>query len=103
MSNNDLHILHKYDLEIGVTDALQRHSTRHVVPPKPVSQRNASLGAQTASHGSVLDYLTRDILTINSLRECIAGAAGVFFYVFPGTDSQHYWRATGMYGREEED
>lgn len=31
--------LHTYDLELGVTDALQKHTTRHVVPPKPVSQR----------------------------------------------------------------
>jgi hypothetical protein len=31
--------LETQDLEIGTTDALQRHVTRHVIPPKPVSQR----------------------------------------------------------------
>jgi hypothetical protein len=39
MSENALHRLHTYDLELGITDALQRHTIRHVVPPKPVSQR----------------------------------------------------------------
>jgi hypothetical protein len=43
MPNNALHRLETYDLELGVTDALQRHTTRHVVPPKPVSQRKLDL------------------------------------------------------------
>ena len=28
-----------HDMEIGITDAVQRHVQRHVVAPKPVSQR----------------------------------------------------------------
>jgi len=67
MSEN-LQRLHTYDLELGVTDALQKHSTRHVVPAKPVSQRK-------------LDY---EHWRPRFLRECIAEATGVFFYVFPG-------------------
>jgi hypothetical protein len=30
--------LHTNDMEIGVTDAVQRHVQRNVVAPKPVSQ-----------------------------------------------------------------
>jgi hypothetical protein len=30
---------HTNDIELGVSDVLQRHVTRHVVAPKPVSQR----------------------------------------------------------------
>jgi hypothetical protein len=30
---------HTNDIELGVSDVLQRHITRHVVQPKPVSQR----------------------------------------------------------------
>lgn len=60
--------LQTYDLELGVTDALQKHTTRHVVRPPPVSQRK-------------LDY---EHWRPRFLRECIAEATGVFFYVFPG-------------------
>jgi hypothetical protein len=31
--------LHTNDMEIGVTDAVQRHAQRHVATAKPVSQR----------------------------------------------------------------
>jgi hypothetical protein len=55
-------------IEIGYADALQRHITRHVVPPKPVSQRK-------------LDFEHK---RPRVLRECMAEATGVFFYVFPG-------------------
>ena len=56
------------DIEIGVAEVLQRHVTRHVVPPPPVSQRK-------------LDFEHR---RPRWLRECLAEATGVFFYVFPG-------------------
>jgi hypothetical protein len=38
-SDQDLRRMHTGDLELGITDVLQRHITRHVVAPKPVSQR----------------------------------------------------------------
>jgi hypothetical protein len=38
-SNDDLRRLHTHDIEIGTSDALQRHVSRHVVAAKPVSQR----------------------------------------------------------------
>ncbi len=62
---------HTNDIELGVTDALQRHITRHVVPPKAVSQRR-------------LDFEHR---RPRVLREMMAEATGVFFYVFPGIAS----------------
>jgi hypothetical protein len=37
--NGHLNRLHTNDLELGVTDAIQRHVSRHVIPPKAVSQR----------------------------------------------------------------
>jgi len=64
----DLRRLQTADLELGATDVLQKHVTRHVVSPKPVSQRK-------------LDFEHR---RPRILRECMAEATGVFFYVFPG-------------------
>lgn len=58
-------------MELGVTEAVQRHATRHVVQPKPVSQRK-------------LDF---EHSRPRWLRECFAEATGVFFYVFPGIAS----------------
>lgn len=52
------------DLEIGATEAVQRHYARHVVASKPVSQRK-------------LDFEAR---RPRWLRECLAEATGVFFY-----------------------
>jgi len=60
--------LHTHDLELGATDAVQRHITRHVVEAKPVSQRK-------------LDF---EHARPRWLREMVAEAAGVFFYVYPG-------------------
>jgi hypothetical protein len=54
------------DIEIGISEALQRHATRHVVPAKPVSPR-------------VLRFERR---RPRWLRECVAEATGVFFYVY---------------------
>lgn len=55
-------------MEIGATDAVQQHFARRVVAPKPVSQRK-------------LDFEHR---RPRILRECMAEATGVFFYVWPG-------------------
>jgi glycerol uptake facilitator-like aquaporin len=59
------------DLEIGVTDALQRHVIRQVAAHKPISQRKLSFEARRP----------------RILQECMAEAIGVFFYVFPGIAS----------------
>ncbi|EKD14690.1 uncharacterized protein L3040_000213 [Drepanopeziza brunnea f. sp. 'multigermtubi'] len=64
--------LHTNEMETGVTDAVQRHAKRHVVPPKPVSQRK-------------LDF---EHLRPRWMREMAAEALGVFFYVYPGIASQ---------------
>jgi glycerol uptake facilitator-like aquaporin len=66
------HRLATQELEIGVTDAIQRHATRHVVAPKPVSQRK-------------LDF---EHSRPRWLREMAAEALGVFMYVYPGIASQ---------------
>jgi len=70
-SGNDMTRLHTNDLEIGITEAVQRHVTRHVVPPKPISQRK----------------LTFEHRRPRWLREMAAEATGVFFYVYPGVAS----------------
>ncbi|KAF2256979.1 aquaporin-like protein [Trematosphaeria pertusa] len=72
MSGNEhLERLATHELEIGATDAVQRHVTRKVVEPKPVSQRK-------------LDFEHR---RPRWLREMMAEATGVFFYVYPGIAS----------------
>jgi len=38
-TNDDLHRLHTHDIEIGISEALEKQITRHVIPPPPVSQR----------------------------------------------------------------
>jgi hypothetical protein len=58
-------------VELGVTDALQKHITRHVVQPKPVSARK----------------LRYEHARPRILREMFGEATGVFFYVFPGIAS----------------
>ncbi|KAI4143968.1 MAG: hypothetical protein LQ340_006818 [Diploschistes diacapsis] len=69
--SNHMHRLQTNELELGATDAVQRHITRTVVSPKPVSQRK-------------LDF---EHSRPRWLRECMAEATGVFFYVFPGIAS----------------
>lgn len=54
------------DIEVGISEALQRHATRHVVPPKPVTP-------------AVLHFERRRPRWI---RECVAEGTGVFFYVY---------------------
>jgi len=56
------------DIEIGVSEVLKRHVTRHVVHGEPVSQRR-------------LDF---EHSRPKILREMAAEATGVFFYVYPG-------------------
>lgn len=68
----DVRRLRTNDMEIGVTDAVQQHISRHVVPPKPISQRK-------------LDF---EHSRPRWLREMAAEATGVFFYVYPGIASQ---------------
>lgn len=58
-------------MEIGVTEAVQKHFSRNVHLRKPVSQRR-------------LDF---EHARPRWLRECVAEATGVFFYVFPGIAS----------------
>jgi len=68
----DAHRLHTNDMEIGITDAVQKHMHRHVVAPKPVSQRK-------------LDFEHK---RPRWMREMAAEALGVFLYVYPGIASQ---------------
>jgi len=70
-NGHDMARMHTNDIEIGVSDALQRHITRHVVPPKPVTQRKLNFEHRRP----------------RLLREMMAEATGVFFYVFPGIAS----------------
>lgn len=58
--------LHTHELEIGVTEAVQRHATRHVLPPKPVSERKLNFEHSRPRW----------------LREMAGEAMGVFFYVY---------------------
>ena len=57
--------LRTYDMEIGTTDAVQKHIRRHVVEPLSISQRR-------------LDF---EHARPRWLREMIAEATGVFFFV----------------------
>ncbi|ESZ92422.1 hypothetical protein SBOR_7181 [Sclerotinia borealis F-4128] len=59
------------ELEIGYTEAVERHANRHVVAPKPVSQRK-------------LDF---ENARPRWMREMAAEAMGVFFFVYPGIAS----------------
>jgi glycerol uptake facilitator-like aquaporin len=70
-NHNDIQRLHTHDIETGVAEALERHIVRHVVPPPPVSQRRLNF-----EHSRP-----------RILREMMAEATGVFFYVFPGIAS----------------
>lgn len=63
--------LHTNEMELGTTDAIRKHYARRVVPPPPVSQRRLQFENSRPRW----------------LRECLAEATGVFFYVFPGIAS----------------
>ncbi|MCJ1304430.1 hypothetical protein MMC08_007242 [Hypocenomyce scalaris] len=69
--SNDLNRMATQDMEVGMTEAVQRHMTRHVAHLRPITQRK-------------LDFEHR---RPRWLRECMAEATGVFFYVFPGIAS----------------
>ncbi|KIX04354.1 uncharacterized protein Z518_05222 [Rhinocladiella mackenziei CBS 650.93] len=69
--HSDMARQHTNDIELGMSDVLQRHISRHVVPPKPVSQRKLNFEQKRP----------------RILREMMAEATGVFFYVFPGIAS----------------
>ncbi|GME35596.1 aquaporin-like protein [Neofusicoccum parvum] len=62
------HLERLQTLEVGATDAVQKHYARHVVERRPVSQRK-------------LDFEHK---RPRWLREMAAEATGVFFYVYPG-------------------
>jgi hypothetical protein len=65
VNGNHISRLATNDMEIGVTEAVQRHAHRHVARQKPVSQRK-------------LDF---EHARPRWLREMAAEATGVFFYV----------------------
>lgn len=69
---NELRRLETADIEIGVSEALKRHATRHVAQHKPVSNR-------------VLAFERR---RPRWLRECVGEATGVFLYVLVSSN-QH--------------
>jgi hypothetical protein len=64
MSDHQLDRLKTHELELGATDAVQRHYSRHVVERRPISQRK-------------LDF---EHSRPRWLREMMAEATGVFFY-----------------------
>ncbi|EMF12659.1 glycerol uptake facilitator [Sphaerulina musiva SO2202] len=68
MGSSRIERLHTNDLELGATEAVQQHFARHVVASKPVSQRKLNFEHSRPRW----------------LRECMAEATGVFFYVFAG-------------------
>lgn len=61
----EAHRLRTNEMEVGITDAVQEHVHRHVVSPKPVSQRK-------------LDF---EHARPRWFREMAAECLGVFFYV----------------------
>lgn len=68
LSRDHIERLETQELELGATDAIRRHVSRKVVEPRPVSQRK-------------LDF---EHARPRWLREMMAEATGVFFYVYPG-------------------
>ena len=62
--NNHNERLRMHEMELGATEAVQRHFSRHVVETKPVSQRK-------------LDF---EHSRPRWLREMAAEATGVFFF-----------------------
>jgi hypothetical protein len=66
--------LHTHDIELGTSEVLQRHITRHVAAARPVSQRR-------------LDFEHR---RPRWLREMAAEATGVFFYGKDSNKSLYY-------------
>ncbi|KAB8293934.1 hypothetical protein EYC80_009407 [Monilinia laxa] len=77
MSHNDPSRLRHGELEIGYTEAVERYAKRHVVAPKPVSQRK-------------LDF---ENSRPRWMREMAAEAMGVFFFVTCGGTSGGHFNA----------
>jgi len=71
-NDHDMRRLHTNEMEVGITDVVQRHAMRHVVKPKAISQKK-------------LDF---EHARPRWMREMAAEALGVFFYVYPGIASQ---------------
>lgn len=65
MAGDNMSRLHTNDMEVGVTDAVQRHVHRHVVKTKAVTQRK-------------LDF---EHSRPRWMREMAGEALGVFFFV----------------------
>jgi hypothetical protein len=85
MARNDLEEIHRlrsHDVELGLSDVLNKHVARHAAHQKPVSQRR-------------LDFEHRRPLL---LREMFAEATGVFFYGKVATSlhrsSSHHYQST---------
>lgn len=86
-SNDDLRRLHTHDIEIGISEALERHISRHVIRPPAVTQRRLDFEHKRPrlyAHKIESENLIFSTDKYTSLRECMAEATGVFFYVFPG-------------------
>lgn len=77
---NHIERLQTQELELGATDAVRRHISRPVVEPLPVSQRK-------------LDF---EHSRPRWLREMMAEATGVFFYVYPGIASTAAFFLNGL-------
>jgi len=71
-NDHDMRRLHTNEMEVGITDVVQRHARRHVVKPKAITQKK-------------LDF---EHARPRWMREMAAESIGVFFYVYPGIASQ---------------
>lgn len=70
-------------VEIGATEAVQQHLSRHVVATKPVSQRKLDFEhARYVPYVSIFQEYLIIMVRPRWLRECMAEATGVFFYVY---------------------
>ena len=70
-----------FSVELGATEAVQKHLSRHVVAQKPVSQRKLDFEHARYEPTSKIcnNWLTH--FRPRFLRECMAEATGVFFYM----------------------
>ncbi|KAL8744135.1 MAG: hypothetical protein Q9190_003595 [Brigantiaea leucoxantha] len=76
MSGDDLSRLRTYDLELGATEAVQRHYTRNVVAQKPVSQRKLDF-----EHASFPGIAAITSFTINAESPIGVTAFGSIFQI----------------------
>ena len=84
--NGDLQRLHTADIELGVSDALQKHASRHVIPPKPVSQRKLDF-EHSRPRMYVQPHITPSLPTNTKLVpvsvKCLRRPRGSFTMFFP--------------------